>query len=255
MAPLTQRDKKLLGFLAIVLVLFVFIRLLIMPQMEQYFDLDTEIELAELEKHEMNLKIVSVEGTKKRNEELKEELLDASEAYYPMLSSQEIDREITGIFLKFGGNIENLSITMPSGPSDLKMYVGWQGISGETPVQDGTGAAEKIAQEQIDSGNARVQDKTDAAGKTMQNQVNLPKDVVQDQVYAADVVVKCTGTRAQMTEMIDFITCGNPAIFVTGYSFTAQRASKKSGGAKEQQEELTIGLQLFMCENGGANLE
>ena len=44
MAPLTQRDKKLLGFLAIVLVLFVFIRLLIMPQMEQYFDLDTEIE-------------------------------------------------------------------------------------------------------------------------------------------------------------------------------------------------------------------
>ena len=160
MAPLTQRDKKLLGFLAIVIVLFVFIRLLIMPQMEQYFDLDTEIELAELEKHEMNLKIVSVEGTKKRNEELKEELLDASEAYYPMLSSQEIDREITGIFLKFGGNIENLSITMPSGPSDLKMYVGWQGISGETPVQDGTGVAEKIAQEQIDSGNARVQDKT-----------------------------------------------------------------------------------------------
>ena len=114
MTPLTQRDKKLLGFLAIVIVLFVFIRLLIMPQMERYFDLDTEIELAELEKHEMNLKMVSVEGTRKRNEELKEELQVASEPYYSMQTSQEIDREITGIFLQYGVNIVNLSITMPS---------------------------------------------------------------------------------------------------------------------------------------------
>ena len=243
MTPLTQRDKKLLGFLAIVIVLFVFIRLLIMPQMERYFDLDTEIELAELEKHEMNLKMVSVEGTRKRNEELKEELQVASEPYYSMQTSQEIDREITGIFLQYGVNIVNLSITMPSGPSELKIYAGWENISGE------------MMQGQMDAGKVDMQDKTDAAGKTMQNQMNLPKDVVQDQVYAADVVVKCTGTRAQMTEMIDFITRENPAIFVTGYSFAAQRVTEKNSGDEEQQEELTIGLQLFMCENGAANLE
>lgn len=243
MTPLTQRDKKLLGFLAIVIVLFVFIRLLIMPQMERYFDLDTEIELAELEKHEMNLKMVSVEGTRKRNEELKEELQVASEPYYSMQTSQEIDREITGIFLQYGVNIVNLSITMPSGPSELKMYAGWESVSGE------------MTQGQMDAGKQDTQDEAGVAGKTAQNQVNLPKDVAQDQVYAADVVVKCTGTRAQMTEMIDFITRENPAIFVTGYSFAAQRATEKNSGDEEQQEELTIGLQLFMCENGAANLE
>lgn len=220
MSPLTNRDKKLLGFLAVIIVLFVFVRILILPQTEKYFALDNSILLAEQDKYEMDLKMVSLPGTQKMNEELHKQLEEAAALYYPLMSSQEIDREVTGFLLKYGLVIENLVITMPSAPSDLEPY-----------------AASKMAA-------AQQEEETEQSA-----------EIVQNQIYAAEVIAKCVGTEAQMTELIDFLVNENPSISVTGYSYEKSASAGETGdSAQGVQKILTIGLQLFMYDRAAEEM-
>ena len=285
MAPLTERDKKLLGFLAVILVLFLFGRLLIFPQLERYMDLDSQIALAELDKYEMDVKMVSVTGSRKLNEELQTKLQEVSSAYYPMMDSQEIDREVTGFFLESGLEIENLEITMPSGPSKLEAYRGAgtgaqsadgsagtgaqsAGGSAGTDVQSADGSAGTDAQgadgsagtgaQSADGGaGADAQSADGSAGTDAQNAGGStaavpasvqPEEIVQNQVYAAQAVVKCIGTQEQTTQIIDFLA-GKQAVALTGYTFDTQSVPDETQpDGKKTQTIMTVGLQLFMCD-------
>ncbi len=247
MTPLTNRDKKLLWFLAIVIILFVFVRILIMPQLEQYFELDNTISLAEMDKYDMEIKMVSLPGTQKRNEELQDKLNEAAALYYPVMSSQEIDREVTGFLLEHGLAIENLTITMPLAPSDLAPYAGSEMAAAQQE------AGQKSNQEAASQGatNQETENQETANQKT-----KLSAAGTQNQVYAAEVIVKCAGTEKQMTELIDFLVNDKPAVAVTGYSYeNASVSGDAQDSAGKTQKIMTIGLQLFMCDKETAGLE
>ncbi len=246
MTPLTNRDKKLLWFLAIVIILFVFLRFLIMPQLEQYFELDDSISLAELDQYDMELKMVSLPGTQKRNEELQERLNEAASLYYPVMSSQEIDREVTGFLLEYGLEIENLTITMPLAPSELEPYAG-----------SGMAAAQQEQEKELSTGQNTDQETGQTADESAADQgSDQAAAVTQNQIYAADVVVKCAGTDDQMTELIDFLVNDRPSVAVTGYSYENPAISGDTQNSPEKtQKIMTIGLQLFMYDKEAAGLE
>lgn len=286
MTPMTERDKKLLGFLAVVVVLFVFVWLLILPQAERYFDLDTELAMAEQSQYEMDLKMVSLQGEQKRNEELKEKRAEAAMQYYPMLDTQEIDAEVTSFLLEHGLMVENLAIAAAE-LSDLEPYAA-SGMAAaqraheagtETQTENGTSSeAEGLLQTEdsalagteasmrtengaLSEVEASMRTEDDALAETQAGGTALHEtdadapayiyadQVVQNQVYAADVTAKCSGTKEQVMELIDFLTDENPAVFVTGYSFETPASED---GAKTT---VTIGLQLLMCGGEAAGLE
>ncbi|MDO5136786.1 MAG: hypothetical protein Q4D55_12085, partial [Eubacteriales bacterium] len=109
---LSDRDKKLLLFLAIFLMAVGFGKLVILPGIKNYQKLDMEITDRQLEKDEMEMTIIGYPMLEGEYEELKAQADEVYEDYYPVMNSQEIDRRITGIVLEAGVEAVSLQIDM-----------------------------------------------------------------------------------------------------------------------------------------------
>lgn len=177
---MTERDKKLLVLLAVVVIVYVFTQVLIFPELGRSEELDEQIMSGEDQRFAMEMKKVELPGMEKQNEELREEYEARRADYYPMLTSQSVDREITGILLDHGMEIDNMEIRMADAPSALAPY-----------------AASELAEETQEDG-APVQ---------------------QTQVYAAEIAVTCSGSERQMQELLDFLTDEKQAIAVRQYEY------------------------------------
>lgn len=250
MTPLTNRDKKLLVFLAVIVILFVFGKFVIAPQLNRTLDLQTSSALAELDRQEMEMKIATLAVAQKDNQDLKELLKTAADDYYPMLSSQEVDREVTGLFLEYGLEIEDLVISMPSEPSDLEPYVSSQMAQSEAEAANAArssaaGAPANVTQNTA-AGNDLTAD-TEAGAAGAQTGAARQADWQQDQIYAAEVLVRCTGSERRIAEVLDYLTNENAAVAVTRYSYEQPKQEETERGAAERQT-LTVGFRLFMCD-------
>ncbi|MDD3796683.1 MAG: type II secretion system protein GspM, partial [Lachnospiraceae bacterium] len=96
---MTERDKKLITLLAVVVILVVFFNYFFIPLKKESDELDASIETAQLQKSEMEVKIASLPILEGNFEDLKQKYPVSAQDYYPVMTSQEIDREITGMVL------------------------------------------------------------------------------------------------------------------------------------------------------------
>ena len=98
----TSRDKLLLSILALVLIGVIFINYVMIPTTARLDDLDVEISDAQMEQQEMQLKIAMYPSYQQDFTTLQQAAADATEQYYDLMTSQEVDREITSIVLAHG---------------------------------------------------------------------------------------------------------------------------------------------------------
>ena len=113
MTFMTEKDKKLLYILAIVVILFVFLNYLIFPQVRQSSQLDRELEEAQFRKMQMQQNILSMSGQDRELRQQEERLQQTARKYYPEMTSQEIDSEMTGLILDNHLKAVELKIEMP----------------------------------------------------------------------------------------------------------------------------------------------
>jgi hypothetical protein len=107
---MTDHDKKLISWLISALIVIGFVYYLIMPLYERIEELDDELLVAEMDRDEMELTIALYPATLSTNEELKSQAAEVSADYYDLMSSQEVDRELTNIVLDNGLESVNLQI-------------------------------------------------------------------------------------------------------------------------------------------------
>lgn len=257
---LTSRDKLLLSLLAIVLIAVVFVNYLILPTMTRMDDLDLEIADAQMEQQEMKMKIAMYPEYQKNYADLQQAAADETAQYYDLMTSQEVDREITNIVLAHGLESVVLNI-QPVAFTKAEPYPRSE-LSRAEELAEATAAAAQAAAETEDEGTV-----TDAIDEGMQNQrqayedaaaayenTELPTRVdVQDQVYTCAVQLTVEGAEENYQSLIDTLMNGYPAIRVTGISYQQGRSRMRvlEDGSTRQEDglrQLTLNLNMYMCD-------
>lgn len=119
---MTNRDKKLLIFLSLFVIIVGFGYWGIYPMAKSIKQIDSDIETAKIERDANDMKIMQLPMQETLNEELEENIIDVRNNFYPMLTSDEIDKMFTNMVLDYNLYAYSLDIQMPTVESQLDPY-------------------------------------------------------------------------------------------------------------------------------------
>ncbi len=228
---LTERDKKLLLALAYFVIIVGFGAFVFRPLISHYMDLGDQVAILSAQKEEMDARIKEAKGLEQKKQEKMDLFLISTQDLYPMLESQEVDKEVTGIVLSCGMQALNLSIAMPEEPVSLVpyLYAEEAEVSGETAMPE-------LTEEAAEAG-----DETEA------EEITTPEEENQGYIYAPIVTLTASGTEGQIENLIDTLTRDYPAIRLRGYSRQIQD-SRQAEEMAVGTEILSVELELYMCD-------
>lgn len=189
---ITDRDKKLLLFLAIFVIVVVFGFFIIRPLAETDAALKEELAVQEELQIRTQQKLMLLPSMQANVEKTEEELAAVAEDFYPVMKSQEIDKLLTGIVLSWGLESRQLVIQMPEGEMILDPFYASQAALEEMLSQ-------AIGQD--------WEEQTDTVQKTSTSFYGI---------YAAQVMLTIKGERSVLEQMADEISEDYPAIRITG---------------------------------------
>lgn len=99
---LTEKDVFLLKLAISILIVFMMIRFLIMPQIDRIQEGQIQKEELLLSKEEMEESIASIPSLKQSIETRQGELAKASEDYYDAMENRQVDEVLTGLAVEMG---------------------------------------------------------------------------------------------------------------------------------------------------------
>lgn len=184
---ITESDKRLLSFLAAVLLLLLLAFLVLRPLADKNSDLKRQITAAKDQEVVMDLGAALAEDAGTVEEETGEQLEETLKRYYQNLQSQDAEKMVTTLLLNHRMQIKNLTVTMPDTKSDLKWY------------QYSEKAATEIA------GEEKIEDQTG--------------------IYAVRVLGGAEGSRADMLALLTDISENYPAISIAAVEWVENTGS------------------------------
>lgn len=218
---LTERDKRLLYALAVILLAFLLIYLGIMPEVDQASALLDEQAQAEQLLAEQQTKLATVPQKEALKAQLEAQRSEATAGLYPFTPSDQVDDLVTGLLLS-----HNLV------PRDL----GIQQDAAQTVAAYPFSAyrAERLAAALASAGDGAVPDEAALS-------VALPDSL-------SVVAVSCTalGGQADMMALLDTLDAQYPAIGVRGFSINrVQEKDPDSETGLRERTELSFSLELY----------
>lgn len=247
---LTNKDKKLLSILACVLIVVGLGWYLIRPLYERSSELDLQIEEAQLTQQEMQLKMQMYPVSQRNYEELKAQAAEATKDYYDLLTTQEVDKEITNIII--GQNLEcvNLNISRMAPTESVPYPRSVKANAEEIGAMFPDYAAETEAA--ADTSDLSPEEQAEAYASSSTAPTAVQDAGVQDQIYSYQVHVTVEGREAAYQKLLDLLSNDYPAIRVTGVSYqqgAAKMIVRPDGSTTEGQsvEQMNLDLELYMC--------
>lgn len=217
---LTERDKKLLVFLAIfVLVVGIGVGV-IYPLFNRSKSLEQELTSAQLQQTENEQKVSLAASMEMGKQKMLEEIADARKAFYEPMKSEKIDKMLTNMAVSRGVVVTDLDIAMPQKGSYTTL-VDYQ---------------QMLEQKK---GTATANDGTTAAGA-----------VVYDGVFTAQVQMTMSGSRAALQQVLDNCVALEPKLRVTEFLF-----QNRSRDQNDSDYQLSISMELYMSEDPKTYLE
>ncbi len=210
MSNITDRDKKLLIFLAVFLLIVGLGAGVIYPILEKSQEVSDQLAEAELEKLEREQKVTLLPALKEKRVKVQENLEEAQTSFYAIMPSKDIDKLLTEMALSHSLVVTNLDIGMPM-KSDYASLVSY-------PVL--------LAQ------YAGLASATDAAAS------------VYPGVYSANMSMTMTGSRSNLQSMLDELTGMEPKLRVSAFGW-----QQNGNNNEDDTYTLTVTLNLYMYEN------
>ncbi len=204
----TDRDKKLLGFLAAFLIALAFFVLVFRPLGQKNSQLAEETKIAREQKTEFDSKASDALTMADKEEETRQQLDSVLARFYPMQQSQSAEKKVTTLMLNHGLEIQSLTVTMPENANVLKWY----------QYSENAKAAEEIPASEEEGDEAVLS------------------------LYGARVVCVAEGDEQDMWELIDDISDNFPAISIVSVEWDLARVQSAAQQpveniVAEQQEE------------------
>ena len=238
----TERDKKLIVFLLLFLLIVGIGYFVVRPLYEKVGQLQAQADELELQVEQTQNYLVRLPQLRRVNEELQGQKRDELQIFYPYMESQELDKMITGLTLHESLGAKNLTITIPDEPYVITPYF----LSVPQPDEEGQLSESEQAYEAETSG--------DAAGQTDEAQTpdaQAGTDGSEQVLYVATLAVDATGTHEQLQAYIDLLSDDGkyPAIQVNSYTWNRENTvgTDELGAFMMQSgEALHIELSVYM---------
>lgn len=234
-ANMTDKDKKLLIFLAFFAVIAIFGFLIIKPLVQKNAEYLVQANELRAEKEAYERKKQELPMLRVQNTENQQKINLLKSGFEAKLQSQEIENKLTERALAAGLHPTKLTIKMPKEPLKLNVYPNSSiALSAEPAVEETTyvkkAEAEADAVEAAAKGGAEEKEKTKKGGEI----------AAQTFVSSAEVTMEMEGTREQLEGLIDDYANNTPSMRVTSIQW--------GGGKDGKAYTLKLGLEVNMCE-------
>lgn len=243
---MTERDKKLLIFLAFFIVIVGFGYWGIRPLAKSIMEYNDSIEEQKLERDLTELKLMELPIIVAENEELEGKIVEARKDFYPMMTSDEIDKLFTGMALDYNLYAYDLDITMPDSEAVIAPYM----YSKKSLEVDDTEEYEDVdsegkskdALDQIDEAVGDISDEEEEDTSS------------ESGIYSATISMRLGGDRVMLQKLIDDLSLSDKKHLVKDYSWETSDSNSIVFSDGEYNVNvvsstyINITLDIYMCE-------
>lgn len=234
---MTEKDKKLIVFLAIFVILVAGGYWGIYPVVSNIFSVQEQIE-DEKALQDMNMvKIAQTPLLVADNEQVETEMATLKENFFPVMSSAQVDKYMTGLILDYQLYAYDLSISMP------------QEEAVNEPYQFSEKAVLEEMEEYTDSQEDSAVD-TEEDDDFMSETPVFEEDVSAG-IYKVGVTVRIGGDKANIQRMIDDLSLSKQKLHLISYNWDEESSiSFTEDGTYDVNTNctLTMSMNLYMCE-------
>lgn len=245
---ITERDKKLLIFLSLFIIVVCIGYWGILPQVKKYNTYKTEIEEQQNIKDLNELKIMQVSVLEVDNSKMEERILSAREQYYPIMSSNEIDKYFTSMVLDYGLYAFDMNINIDDSETTLEPYI----YSEKALLKDEEQIESTVS---TDTNESQIDEALAEGGQTDIIYENLGTG--NTGIYSAAVDMRLGGDYETLQKLINDLSVTSKKLKVCNYSWNKEKvmetkADDESGVIYDydivDNYVLNISVEIYMCE-------
>lgn len=231
---MTERDKKLVVFLAMFVVIVGIGYWGLFPIIKGINSTGMEIEEAKEDKSENEMKIARLPMIEAENEEMEEGIKDSRALYFPVMTSDQVDKYMTGMILGYNLYSYDLNISMPTEEAEV------------SPYQYSAKAAEPEDENYSDEEDRD----TDSKDKENSGTSDISEQISTG-IYAVSVDMRVGGSSDDIQKLIDDLSQSEEKIHLLSYSWDSERSvSYSPDGTYEinTDEMMNMELKIYMCQ-------
>lgn len=233
---LTQRDKKLLVFLGIFVIVVCIGYWGIKPAIQKIVKYSEDIEIEQNKKDLDDMKVASLPMMESENKYYEEEILNSRSNFYPMMTSDEIDKMFTGMVLEYNLNAYDMNIDMPTEECHLDAYKYSEKANVDEEIDDFE-TYDEMGYYDDDSDEEIVFEEEPETG-----------------IYMAKVKLRIGGEKAALQKFVDDLSGADKKHMVSDYQWDVVGSRQVVFDSGEYDVDITynnymyITINLFMCK-------
>ncbi len=243
---MTDRDKKLLIFLAVFVIVVGFGYWGVRPNINKIVSRNDDIEVAEAKQKLDDVKISQLDMLEAENAVLEEDIVGAREYFYPIMKSNEIDKMLTGTALEYNLYAYDLLINISDTEADTSAYQ-----YSEKAIQEKY--EEEMASEEADAADSSANQSTyDELDTYLYGAEESSASSVSTGIYVATVSMRVGGDPEDMQRLINDLSVPDKAMHITSYQWSRTRKVEYNDTSADYEvgydTTLMITLDIYMCE-------
>ena len=252
---LTERDKKLLTFMGVFVIVVLIGYYLILPQIKKASEYKDEIEAQAIIQSVNQSKIMQLDTVEINNEELEKLIDGAKDNYYPMMDSEQVDRLVTNTVIeKYGLMAYDLSIGERV-LAGLAPYVySEKALTGKSDARERalTAAAPIISEDGMIMFADAMYDESSGDAESLDSYDGGYESNETTGIYTVTVQMRLSGDKENIIRLLDDLALSDKKLrLVDYYTDTETIIIPHEDGTQEiyTTESLNISVELYMCED------
>ena len=240
---MTERDKKLLFALVIIVIVFVIGYLGIYPLVKSVREINKEIEEQEALQSENEIKLTNLTIIQVDNEKMEEDIIEKRKDFYPVMAASDIDKLLTGKALSY--NLYSYDLDIDVNDTDASEDDQEDAVDAvdylDNTYSSGSNSSGSSSGGSTDTGDAS----SDSDGTTT--------DMSAVGIYVAYVNMRLGGNRADLEKFLDDMVASGEKVRVVSYSWTEGRQLDYNNDGTYNlvtEKVLDISLELYMSDPG-----
>lgn len=227
---MTERDKKLLIFLAVFCIVVGIGYWGIYPQIKAIGEINDEMIKAEDKMFVDDMKISELMFLMDENEELEEKIVEAREHFYPAMTSDQIDKMLTGMALSYNLQAYDLDIVMPSSETSLEAYQYSQKYLDDQYVE-----VEEVSMTDSDEEDSDEDDFDDFDDYDQEASTGI---------YTVQTSMRLGGNEVDLQRFINDLSVTDDTIHLVSYDWTRENILNYDDETGEFSTESSLGLNI-----------
>lgn len=229
----SAKDKKLLYVVFVFAFAILYLRFLFVPGMSALKTARADLAEAENARAEMQQTLLLAPGYAANKEAALSGLQQASTAYYPLLSSGELDTLVTG--LELSHDLEPLTLT-----------IGTPAVQALPGYTAGSLAGHSAVFNPVDT----VQPGDNLLLSGFAADTSAVTEAAAGYFRTVSVQLTCSGSGTDFLSLLDDLAADYPTIHIDSFSISDRPYANADGEAVESSS-FSVSLSIFLCDKGG----